>query len=74
MKSIDVVKRGDEWIAESGSRAIAKAAKKQQIIKEAAQLARKSPDPTSVRIHKVDGRIQEERTYPRSADPRRSKG
>jgi hypothetical protein len=28
----------------------------------------------SVRIRKRDGKIQEERTYPRSADPRRSKG
>ncbi len=25
-------------------------------------------------IHKADGRIQEERTYPRSKDPRSSKG
>ena len=28
----------------------------------------------SVKIHKVDGTIEEERTYPRSDDPRRSKG
>jgi len=28
----------------------------------------------SVRIKKQDGKIQEERTFPRSADPRRSKG
>lgn len=28
----------------------------------------------SVYIHGVNGRIQEERTYPRSADPRKSKG
>lgn len=28
----------------------------------------------SVRIKKRDGKIQEERTYPRSADPRKSKG
>lgn len=28
----------------------------------------------SVRIKKLDGRIQEERTFPRSADPRGSKG
>ncbi|KWW14510.1 hypothetical protein AS889_10705 [Pseudomonas putida] len=25
-------------------------------------------------IHKADGTLEEERTYPRSADPRRSKG
>ncbi|MCQ4297248.1 DUF2188 domain-containing protein [Pseudomonas stutzeri] len=28
----------------------------------------------SVKVHKKDGSIQEERTYPRSADPRRSEG
>ncbi|MDX2063509.1 MAG: DUF2188 domain-containing protein [Bacteroidia bacterium] len=30
--------------------------------------------PMSLRIHKTDGKIQEERTYPRSADPKASKG
>lgn len=28
----------------------------------------------SVKIHLANGRIEEERTYPRSADPRASKG
>jgi len=28
----------------------------------------------TVRIHRANGRIREERTYPRSADPRRSRG
>ncbi|HXR02234.1 MAG TPA: DUF2188 domain-containing protein, partial [Pseudomonas sp.] len=28
----------------------------------------------SLKIHKEDGTIQEERTYPRSADPRQTKG
>lgn len=28
----------------------------------------------SVKIHKKDGSIQEERTYPRSADPHKTKG
>ena len=28
----------------------------------------------TVRIHNKDGRIEEERTFPRSADPRRSPG
>jgi hypothetical protein len=30
--------------------------------------------PCSVRIYGKNGRIQQERTYPRSADPRRSRG
>lgn len=28
----------------------------------------------SVKVHKADGTLEEERTYPRSADPRRTKG
>lgn len=28
----------------------------------------------SVKIHKAEGTLEEERTYPRTADPRRSKG
>ena len=28
----------------------------------------------SVRIHKEDGKVQEERTFPRSEDPKNSKG
>lgn len=32
------------------------------------------PEGGSVKIQKANGRIQEERTYPRSRDPKRSKG
>lgn len=32
------------------------------------------PNGGSVRIRKLDNTIQEERTYPRSSDPRKSKG
>ena len=31
-------------------------------------------EPVSVQIHRVDGQFQEERTYPRNADPPRSPG
>lgn len=31
-------------------------------------------DGGSVRIHKLDGKFEEERTYPRKSDPRRSPG
>lgn len=33
-----------------------------------------SSEGSSVRIRKTNGQIQEERTYPRAKDPRRSKG
>ena len=32
------------------------------------------PDGGSVKIQKVDGKFQEERTFPRSADPTKSPG
>jgi hypothetical protein len=34
----------------------------------------KSQGGGSLKIHKVNGRIQEERTYPKSKDPIKSKG
>jgi hypothetical protein len=37
-------------------------------------LAKAIRGPGSVKIEKLNGRYQEERTFPRSADPRKSKG
>ena len=76
MKRIDVVRKGDGWAGESGGRTVpnTKAGTKAEAVRKVAAAAKKSSEPVSVRIHKVDGKIQEERTYPRSADPRRSKG
>jgi hypothetical protein len=51
-----------------------KASTKAEAVKKVAAAAKKGSEPVSVRIHKQDGKIQEERTYPRGADPRRSKG
>ncbi len=76
MKRIDVVKKRDGWAGESGGRTVpnTKAATKAEAIKRVAAAAKKDSQPVSVRIHKGDGTFQEERTYPRSADPRKSKG
>lgn len=76
MKRIDVVKKGDKWVGESGGRTVrgTGAPNKDQAVKNTAGVAKKSPEPVTVKIHRENGRIQEERTYPRSADPRRSKG
>lgn len=46
---------------------------KQLAVSESSKMLKNSPG-ASLRIHNLDGSIQEERTYPRSADPRRSKG
>lgn len=76
MKRMDIVKTTDGWKAESNGRTVpgTKAPTKEATIKQTASRAKASAEPVSVRIHKQNGRIQEERTYPRSADPRRSRG
>jgi hypothetical protein len=74
MKRIDVVKKDTGWVAESGGQTVAKAPTKEAAVKKTAAVAKASPEAVTVKIHKTDGRIQEERTYPRSADPKKSKG
>jgi hypothetical protein len=76
VKRIDVVKKNDQWIGESGGRTVpgTRAPRKEEAVRNTARVARNDAQPVTVKIHKQDGRIQEERTYPRKADPRRSKG
>jgi hypothetical protein len=74
MKRIDVVRRGNQWIGESNHVVVAKAPTKEAAVKATAAVAKADSNAVTVKIHKMDGKIQEERTYPRSADPTRSKG
>jgi hypothetical protein len=74
MKEIAVVHRQENWVAESGNEILLAADKKQDAVRLAVELARSLGEPVSVRIHRADGQFQEERTYPRSADPPRSPG
>ena len=76
MKRIDVVKRPDGWAGQSGGRTVpnTKGATKAETVAKVTAAAKKDRQPVSVRIHGVDGKIQEERTYPRATDPRRSQG
>lgn len=74
MKRIDVVKKDDSWIGESGGQAVSKGRTKEEAVRNTARVAKADSQAVTVRIHKENGRIQEERTYPRKADPRRSKG
>jgi hypothetical protein len=75
MKRNDVVKKRDGWAGESGGRTVpkTKAPTKAEAVGKVAAAAKRDPRPVSVRIHQADGKIHEERTYPRSAYPRRSK-
>ena len=74
LKRIDLVHQLDKWVATTGNRVVASADTKERAIRETADAAKQMKDGCSVRIHTRDGRIQEERTYPRSADPRGSRG
>ncbi|MFJ4453231.1 DUF2188 domain-containing protein [Pseudomonas sp. NPDC089392] len=53
-------------------RAAKRAATKQELVGSLSNFFKGKT--ASVKIHKADGTIEEERTYPRSADPKRSKG
>lgn len=76
MKRMDVIKGKDGWKAESGGQTVrgTKAPTKAEAVKQTAAKARADAQPVTVKIHKENGQIQEERTYPRSADPKSSKG
>lgn len=74
MKRIDVVKKGDQWVGESAGRVVSSAGTKVDAVRETANVARRDAEAVTVKIHNLNGRIAEERTYPRSADPRRSPG
>jgi hypothetical protein len=74
MKRIDIVKRGDGWIGESKGRVVSRGATKDDAIHNTARVAKADPEPVTVKIHRLAGKIQEERTYPRRADPSSSKG
>lgn len=57
---------------EGATRASKSASTKAEIVALAADFL--EGKTASVKIHKEDGTIQEERTYPRSADPAKSEG
>lgn len=65
----------DGWkgVLEHAGRASVTGDNKQEVINRTIAMA-KNHSKCSVVIHKMDGTIQEERTYPRSADPIYIKG
>lgn len=76
MKRMDVKKTEGGWKAQSGGQTVrgTKSVTKVDAVRQTAAVARAAREPVSVRIHKENGRIQEERTYPSSADPHTSSG
>jgi hypothetical protein len=69
-KTYHVTKTDDGWQGklEGGERASVKGDTKAEVVKKTIDLA-KSQENSSVKIHKSDGEIQEERTYPKKSDP-----
>lgn len=59
---------GWEGKKEGAERASVTGNTKQEVVSKTISIA-KNQDASSVIIHKVDGKIQEERTYPKSSDP-----
>lgn len=61
-----------ELVKERAQRASKSASTKAEITEMASEFLQGKT--ASLKIHKEDGTIQEERTFPRAADPRKTKG
>jgi hypothetical protein len=57
--------------AKGSTRAVAKGDNKAEVVKRTIEVAKKQPK-AQVRIKGRNGRIQQEHTYPRSSDPKRT--
>lgn len=77
MKNFHLTKSNNGWsLKKEGASRPTKTfeTNKEIAVKKSAQLLKQSNEASSLKIHKENGRIQEERTYPGSADPKKSKG
>ncbi|ENY0850835.1 DUF2188 domain-containing protein [Escherichia coli] len=74
MDNYHITKDGDKWKLqkEGNDRPSKTATTKAELIKTTSEFM--SNKTGSVKIHKEDGKIQEERTYQRKDDPKKSKG
>lgn len=74
MDNYQITPTDSGWVLkkEGAERASKTATMKAEIIKLASEFL--EGKTASLKIHKQDGTIQEERTYPRSADPKKIKG
>lgn len=74
MDNYHITKNDKGWALtkQGAERASKTAATKAEITQLASEFL--SGKTASLKIHKEDGTIQEERTFPRSADPTKSKG
>jgi predicted naringenin-chalcone synthase len=75
MKKYDLDHNGDDWYLRQHGNQKATKVFHEKTKEEALRAMKYLLDgPSSVRIKKMDHAIQEERTYPRSSDPKKSPG
>jgi hypothetical protein len=74
MERWDLVKKGRQWYQVRREKSVRRGPRKVEAIRATANAANRARQPITVKIHKASGPIDKERTYPRRADPRRSKG
>lgn len=69
-KNYHVTKTEKGWQGklENGERASVVGTTKKEVVQKTIELAKNQPN-SSIKIHKIDGTFQEERTYPRKSDP-----
>ena len=74
-KNYHVTKTDNGWQGkvQNGQRASVVGGTKSEVVQKTIEIAKNQPS-ASVKIHKADGKIQEERTYPRKSDPYPPKG
>lgn len=74
-KNYHVTKTDNGWQGklEEGQRASVVGSTKSEVVQKTIEIA-KNQSSASVKIHKMDGKIQEERTYPKKSDPFPPKG
>ncbi|BAP80649.1 MULTISPECIES: DUF2188 domain-containing protein [Pseudomonadaceae] len=74
MENYHITHDDDRWVLreEGDKRALIEAATKEDIINETRDYMKLRT--ASVKIHTLEGKIEEERTYPRDQDPRATKG
>ena len=70
---VNKTEEGWEGKLEDGQRASVTGTNKQEVVKKTIEIA-KNHSTSSVIIHKQDGKVEEERTFPRGSDPERTKG
>lgn len=75
-KTYHVTKTAEGWQGkvQGGERASTVGTTKAEVMQKTIEIAKNFGGNSNVIIHKQNGRIQEERTYPRSSDPSQTPG